>query len=112
MDKKTLYKFLPYTSNLDARSIYRALERHFKVGISCQRCTCYHRYGLMLITGDYSSFYEHITDVGNEGRKNAIAHFEWSFGQVTDSGLITIEQRDERLYEVVFTQLAPKEVLV
>lgn len=111
MDSKILNKFLPYTSNLDARSIYRALERHFKAGMNCTRCTCYHQYGLMLVKGDYSIFYEHITDIGNEGRKNAIAHFEWSLGQITDSGLIVIEQREQCLYEVVFTQLAPKEVM-
>jgi hypothetical protein len=66
----------------------------------------------MLIRGDYRSFYEHINDIGNEGRTNAIPHFEWSLGQITDSGLIEITQREERLYEVVFTQLTPKEAMV
>lgn len=112
MDHKILRKFLPDTSKTDARIIYRALERHFKVGMNCTRCTCYHQYGLMLIRGDYRSFYEHINDIGNEGRTNAIPHFEWSLGQITDSGLIEITQREERLYEVVFTQLTPKEAMV
>jgi hypothetical protein len=65
----------------------------------------------MLIEGDHTSIYNHLEDIVNEGRKNIIEHFEWSLGQVTDSGLIKITPRDERLYEVIFTQLAPKEVL-
>jgi hypothetical protein len=111
VDKHKMHKFLPYTANVDARSIYRALEKHFKVGIACKQCSSYDRYGLMLIEGDYDSVHSHLEYVANEGRKNAIEHFEWSLGQVTDSGLLRITQRDERLHEVIFTQLAPKEVL-
>jgi len=111
MDKDTLRKFLPYSSNIDARCIYRALEKHFKVGLDCTRCTCYHQYGLMLIRGDYGSFYEHIMDISCEGKEEVFARFDWSLGQITDSGLITIEKREERLHEMVFTQLAPKEVM-
>jgi hypothetical protein len=112
MDKKILNKFLPYSSNVGARSIYRALERHFKSGLYCKQCTCYQQYGLMLVRGDYSSFNDHIADIANQSRTKVIEHFEWSLGQIKDSGLITIAKREERLYELVFTQLAPKEVLV
>ena len=111
MDNHVIHKFLPYSSNVDARSIYRALEKHFKSALTCKHCSSYDRYGLMLVEGDRTRVYNHLEDISSEGRKNAIEHFEWSFGQVVDSGLLRIAQRDKRLYEVVFTQLAPKEVL-
>lgn len=109
--KHVIHRFLPYSTNADARSVYRALEKHFKSGIACKQCSSYDRYGLMLVEGSRAMVYKHLEYVASEGRKNAIDNFEWAMGQIVDSGLLRISPRDRRLFEIMFTQLAPKEVL-
>jgi hypothetical protein len=111
MDKRTLHRFLPSSINIDARGAYRSLERHFKINTDCARCTHYHQYGVMLVKGDRDHLYDHLSNIANVGRKKVIAQIERPLDQIIASGLLTIEERENRLYEIVFTQLAQKEVL-
>lgn len=111
MDKVKLQGYLPTPANINARMVYRELEKHFSIGIGCNMCTCYHRYGIMLTTGDYESFIGHLSYIVNAAREKPIEHFEQVLGRIEDAGLIEISMREPRLYEVVFTQLVPQEVL-
>jgi hypothetical protein len=101
MHKTALLKALPGTANLKARKLYHTLKNHF-THASCQCCTFYKQYGVMIVKGDFT---EHIEDL-NDGKLAAADIFK-----LKDSGLIELEQITARQYRLTICELAPEEAI-
>jgi len=90
---------LPGPANAKARKLYRSLKHHFQAA-KCPICSCYHRYGVMIVRGD---FIEHIQDINN-GQLAPTDLFK-----LKDAKLLELDTISARQHRITIVELIPQE---